>query len=250
MHMPRCSGVRASQRPRLLSGACCPAVHLPPPPSPQPERGELEPTIVYTLTKREAAELAAELGVSPGFGGSTGGARWWLGCRHRGGAGGACVMACEAGSWRPEQPTWPAFAPMRPPTHPPPTHPPTPLFLAGAGAEGPAGPGGRLPRRPVGGGAPRGARRLHARPPHAGGGHSRLWHGCAGRRLLAWGCWDFGLGRLGFGGRSAVGRRGCMQPLGLCFAWPTKPTCCLLTNSPTPPMPPGIDKGNVRHVYQ
>ncbi|PRW18345.1 putative ATP-dependent DNA helicase [Chlorella sorokiniana] len=31
------------------------------------ERGELEPTIVYTLTKREAAEIAAELGARPGL---------------------------------------------------------------------------------------------------------------------------------------------------------------------------------------
>ncbi len=29
------------------------------------EKGELEPTITYTLTKREAAEIAAELGVRP-----------------------------------------------------------------------------------------------------------------------------------------------------------------------------------------
>jgi len=61
----------------VLAGMClaCPASAAHPHSQPQPihppaalaafaaERGEAEPTIVYTLTKREAQEIAAELGV-------------------------------------------------------------------------------------------------------------------------------------------------------------------------------------------
>lgn len=64
----------------------------------QAERGELEPTIVYTLTKREAADIAVELGVRFGLGcwrwqvelGVRGACGWW-GWQADLGVRGGCV---------------------------------------------------------------------------------------------------------------------------------------------------------------
>lgn len=135
----------------------------------------------------------------------------------------------------PEQPTWPAVRPLPMRRHLTLTR--RSLPTAGAGAAGPAGPRGRLPRRPVGAGAARRALRLHARPPHARGGHCGLWHGCACGGVGLCALWDAGL-RMGAAGWAA-------QAAALCG----------LTCSPSVPLSlllclPGIDKGNVRHVYQ